>query len=215
MLGVVPQTAFSVLQTHLHGSLLHCIQISKQILVLTVAFADHLMGNSHLYSSAATNCYIFLRCSLLPDVRMYVCWGTWVAQLVKHPTLNFSSGHDLRVCGFEPRIGLCADSAEPAWDSLSLPLSLPLPCLLSLSLKIHTLKKKRTYVCLSIYSLSALLESNKRAGLDLSVCYYIHSACLIVGAQGTFSESTVIAEGLTLESDRPRPFCVSWISEPQ
>ena len=51
-----------------------------------------------------------------------------VAQLVKCPTLDFGSDHDLTVCEFEPRIGLCADSAEPAWDYLSLPLSLPLPC---------------------------------------------------------------------------------------
>ena len=26
---------------------------------------------------------------------------------------DFSSGHDLVVCGFEPRVGLCADSSEP------------------------------------------------------------------------------------------------------
>ena len=26
---------------------------------------------------------------------------------------NFSSGHDLAVCEFKPRIGLCADSLEP------------------------------------------------------------------------------------------------------
>ena len=26
---------------------------------------------------------------------------------------NFGSGHDLTVCGFEPRVGLCADSSEP------------------------------------------------------------------------------------------------------
>ena len=43
--------------------------------------------------------------------------GTWVAQSVKRPTLGFGSGHDLTVCGFEPR---GADSVEPAWDSLSL-----------------------------------------------------------------------------------------------
>ena len=48
----------------------------------------------------------------------------WVAQLVKYPTLDLSSGHDLMVCEFEPRIGLCADSMEPAWDSLSPSLSL-------------------------------------------------------------------------------------------
>ena len=51
----------------------------------------------------------------------------------KHPTLGFSSDHDLTVSEFKPHIGLCADSAETAWD-FSLPVSLPLPDLLSLSL---------------------------------------------------------------------------------
>ena len=55
--------------------------------------------------------------------------GTWVAQLVKRPTLGFGSGHDLTVRKFKPRVGLCADSAEPAWDPLSLSLLLPLSCL--------------------------------------------------------------------------------------
>ena len=32
---------------------------------------------------------------------------------------RFRSPHDLTVCGFEPRVGLCADSAEPAWDASS------------------------------------------------------------------------------------------------
>ena len=54
----------------------------------------------------------------------YLFRGTWVAQLVKLPTLNLSSGHDLTFHEFNPLIWLCADSAEPAWDSLSLPLSL-------------------------------------------------------------------------------------------
>ena len=54
--------------------------------------------------------------------------GAWGAQTVKRPTLGFGSGHDLTVLGFEPRIGLCADSAEPAWDSLPT-LSLPSPAL--------------------------------------------------------------------------------------
>ena len=49
--------------------------------------------------------------------------GTWVAQSVKHLTLDFSSGHDLPVRGFKPCIRLHADSVEPALDSLSLPLS--------------------------------------------------------------------------------------------
>ena len=39
-------------------------------------------------------------------------------------TLDFGSGHDLMVREFKPHVRLCAGSAEPAWDSLSLPLSL-------------------------------------------------------------------------------------------
>ena len=48
--------------------------------------------------------------------------------------LVFSSGHDLPVCEFEPRFGLCADSLEPAWDSLSPSLFAPPLGPLSLSL---------------------------------------------------------------------------------
>ena len=59
--------------------------------------------------------------------------GAWVAHLLKRSTLDFGSGHDLSVCGFEPHIRLCADSAESAWDSLS-PSALP-------PLKINKLKK--------------------------------------------------------------------------
>ena len=54
----------------------------------------------------------------------------WLSQLsIQH---HLGSGHDLMVCEFEPPVGLCADSVEPAGDSLSLPLSLPLPLSLSL-----------------------------------------------------------------------------------
>ena len=49
--------------------------------------------------------------------------GARVAQSVKHPTLDFGSDHDLMVHGIEPHMGLCADSMEPAWDSLSPSLS--------------------------------------------------------------------------------------------
>ena len=45
-------------------------------------------------------------------------WGAWVVQLVKHPTLDFTSGHNLVVCGIESHIRLCAKQA------LSLSLSL-------------------------------------------------------------------------------------------
>ena len=69
--------------------------------------------------------------------------GGWVgAQSVKHLTLDFVSGHDLKVCEFEPHLRLHADSMEPAYDSLSLSisllLSLPLPCSCSLSFSLST-----------------------------------------------------------------------------
>ena len=53
---------------------------------------------------------------------------------VERPTLDLGSGRDLTVREFKPRIGLCAGSVEPAWDSLSPSLSLSLcPSQLSLS----------------------------------------------------------------------------------
>ena len=57
--------------------------------------------------------------------------------------LDLSSGHGLAVHEFKPHMGLCNDIVEPAWDSLSFPLSL-CPSLLSLSLpkEINKLKKK-------------------------------------------------------------------------
>ena len=45
--------------------------------------------------------------------------GCLAAQPVKHLTLDFGSGHDLRVQEIEPHVGLCADGADPAWDSVS------------------------------------------------------------------------------------------------
>ena len=60
-----------------------------------------------------------------------------MAQLVRCPTLDFGLGHDLTVRGIEPRTGLCADSAESAWDSLS-PSALP-------PLKINKLKKQKQH----------------------------------------------------------------------
>ena len=62
-----------------------------------------------------------------------------MVQSIKSPTLGFGSDHDLMVRGFEPHIRLCADSVEPAWDSLSPSLSLSAPLLLTLfvSLKIN------------------------------------------------------------------------------
>ena len=77
-----------------------------------------LTNASESKNSFSSNCYL----------QRYHSWGPWVAQLVKHPTLDFGSGHHPTVCEFETHVGLHADSTEPAWDSLSLPLSLPLLC---------------------------------------------------------------------------------------
>ena len=73
--------------------------------------------------------------------------------MVKHPTLGFSSGHDLRVKRLSPVTGSVL-SMEPAWDSLSLPLPPPmsLPLLMpalclsfSLSQKNKIFKKEKIY----------------------------------------------------------------------
>ena len=59
----------------------------------------------------------------LKPLGMKMYWGAWVASLVEHLTLDFGSGHDPMVHEFKPSVRLCADSAEPTWDSLSLSLS--------------------------------------------------------------------------------------------
>ena len=46
---------------------------------------------------------------------------------------------------FKPCVGLCAHSAEPAWDSLPPVLSAPQYCAYALSLKINNLKTKNKH----------------------------------------------------------------------
>ena len=55
--------------------------------------------------------------------KSFLCRGIWVIQLVKHWTLDFASGHDLTVLGFEPTLGLTAQSLLGIFF---LPLSLAL-----------------------------------------------------------------------------------------
>ena len=52
--------------------------------------------------------------------------GVWVAQSGEYPTLDFSSGHALRVTGSSPMLG-SALSVESAGDSLSPSHSAPRP----------------------------------------------------------------------------------------
>ena len=61
--------------------------------------------------------------------------GAWMAQSVKHPTLDFGSGHDLRVREFKPHVRLCSGS-ELTMRSLLGILSLCPFCILSLSLSL-------------------------------------------------------------------------------
>ena len=66
-----------------------------------------------------------------------VNWGAWVVQSVMCWTLDFGSGHDLKVCEIEPCFGLHTVRVEPAWDSLSPFLSLHPLLMLMCSLKIN------------------------------------------------------------------------------
>ena len=88
-------------------------------------------------------------------------WGTRVAQLVERPTLDFGSGHDVRVMGGSPGSG-SAVTPQRLLGILSLPLSLsappPLTCLLSLSKGKCFLKKKKTPF-LEIYILCPFINT--------------------------------------------------------
>ena len=71
---------------------------------------------------------------ITPSIKIHKSGDTWVTQLVKHLTLDFSSGHDLTVGEFEPCIWLCAGGAQPAW--ILSPLSLSAPSLITHSLSL-------------------------------------------------------------------------------
>ena len=72
--------------------------------------------------------------------------GAWVAQLVECPTLDFGSGHDLRVMRSNPMSG-CTLGMESAWGSLSSSPSAPPPTLRtslhSLSVSLKKIKFRR------------------------------------------------------------------------
>ena len=65
-----------------------------------------------------------------------------MAQLVKHPSLDFGSGHDLRVLGLSPASGSTLRGESEDSFSLSLPLS-PTPSTFS---QIDKSKKKEKTV---------------------------------------------------------------------
>ena len=59
-----------------------------------------------------------------------------MTQPIKCLAFDFGSCHDLTVHEFELCIGVCVDSLDLAWDSLSLPLSLSASASLVLSLSV-------------------------------------------------------------------------------
>ena len=79
-----------------------------------------------------------------------------MAQSVKHPTLCFDSGHDLRVRDFKVCTRLCVNSEKADWDFLSSPLSAPplLTLCLFLKNKEINLEKKFLVIGLSKYLVS-------------------------------------------------------------
>ena len=70
-------------------------------------FADEILGNFVNHLSRGP-----LPVLLMSIIKILCLWGTWVAHSVKQAS-DFSSGHDLTVREFEPRVRLCADSSEP------------------------------------------------------------------------------------------------------
>ena len=56
---------------------------------------------THIFSLFFKNKYLFKK-KKVERLGGSVCWAS-----------DFSSGHDLTVCEFESRVGLCADSSEP------------------------------------------------------------------------------------------------------
>ena len=91
-----------------------------------------------------------------------------MARSVKHPTLQVGSGHDLSVGGFEPHVGLCADSSEPAWDFLSLSLSLPLS-LCSYPTHALSLKINLKIVFQKNQSNTLILKGNGKKNIDFEI----------------------------------------------
>ena len=77
---------------------------------------------------------------LLKKLPILGCLG---GSVVKRPSLDFGSGHDVMVCEIEPYTRLCDDSVEPAWHPLFSSLSAPPLLVLSLSLSLKIKKKEQ------------------------------------------------------------------------
>ena len=113
----------------------------------------------HIYISALPKLRFLL--SQRTNVLKTFFRGAWVAQSVEHLTLDFGSGHDPRVMGLSPMLGLTV-IMEPAWDSLFLSLFLSPPAhslSLSLSLCLSKLTNKLSpSFCYIIFASLVLTE---------------------------------------------------------
>ena len=101
-----------------------------------------------------------------PSSRIWIFRGACVAQLVKHLTFGFSTGHDLRVMGSNSHTALYSGE-ESAWDPPPLPLPLLMymhPLLLSQinifligvlklwhSNKLNIIHQVKDYACYSFF----------------------------------------------------------------
>ena len=66
--------------------------------------------------SLSLSLYIYIYIYMIYITYILVCIkkksrDAWVPHSVKRLTLGFGSGHDLKVCEFEPHVGLCTASA--------------------------------------------------------------------------------------------------------
>lgn len=95
------------------------------VILINCGFCHAEIFTFMLFRSIHLLCFGALYCinKCLPhiEIPIYPCWGSWVVQLVKHLTLGFTSGRDLRV--YRTQRGVC----------LILPLPRPLPFTRSLS----------------------------------------------------------------------------------
>ena len=97
--------------------------------------------------------------------------GTWVAQLVNGPTLDFSSGLDFRVMRSEPCVGLCTQQRVCLKFSLPLPLAL-LAFTHILSCASHYLSNKSWEGERSIIP-ESLDAGSQTSGFECQLCHFL------------------------------------------
>ena len=140
-----------------------------------------------------------------------------MAQSVKLPTLGFSSGHNLTVCEFKPPSGLQADSAEPAWDFLSVALSAP-PHSFSLSQKINKLKKKEKKLNNTLHELNVCVSpkfTNVKIFISKGdgIMWYAFGRCLGQESRALINENSALFKKKKKGSRESPPSCTELIED--